>query len=122
MIVAVTPYAMTRATSPSHLPATYSARDIGRARSASAMPDSSSPEIAGAAMNTAASDSTQLNMNITRMSSWDTIVFFCGSGSGCPALRRSSMRETPQTVRAMTTIVSRISARSSLRRAASRTT
>src|SRR6266550_794814 len=113
---------MTSAARPNHFPKTYSAREIGRARIASAIPDSSSPEIAGDATKTAASDSTQLNMNITRIRSCDTIVFFCASESGCPALRRSSIRETPQTVSAITRMVSRTSARSRRRREASLTT
>src|SRR6266550_1532799 len=113
---------MTSAARPNHFPKTYSAREIGRARIASAIPDSSSPEIAGDATKTAASDSTQLNMNITRIRSCDTIVFFCASESGCPPFRRSSTRDTPQTVSAMTTSVSSSRARRRRRRAASFTT
>src|SRR5204862_159627 len=60
---------------------------MGRARIARAIPDSSSPETAGDATKTAASESTQLNMNITRMRSCETIVFFCASDRGCPPLR-----------------------------------
>src|SRR5207244_1288977 len=79
---------------PTHFPRTYSARAIGRARIASAIPDSSSPEIAGDATKTAASERTQLNMNITRIRSCETIVFFCASERGWPAFRRSSTRDT----------------------------
>src|SRR5438477_1777775 len=107
---------------PTPFPITYSARAIGRAIIASAIPDSSSPEIAGDATKTAASDRTQLNMNITRIRSCETIVLFCASESGWPAFRRSSTRDTPQTVRAITARVSRTSASRSRRRAASPTT
>ena len=55
---------------------------MGRARSASEIPDSTSAEIAGAATNADESITAWLNMNITRMSSCEVIAVCCTGGSG----------------------------------------
>ena len=104
---------------PSHFPMTNSAREIGRARIASAVPDSTSPESDGAPANTAENASVKLNMKPTRMSSCETTATCSTRVIGrepivviCPK---------PQLVNAMTSSVSPRSTRNRRRRSISST-
>src|SRR5919201_2717043 len=105
-----------RTARPSHLPISTSLRRIGRGRMASAIPDSMSLAIAGAATSVEPSASTPLNMKATKMVSWDAASRTCAGVTSFIVGKRLN----PQLVSTITTIVNSGSASSSLRRDASR--
>jgi hypothetical protein len=106
-------------TTPSHFPTTNSAREIGRASIASAVPDSTSPDSAGAPANTAENASVKLNMKPTRMSSCETTATCCTRVIGGSPFVVIWLK--PHDVNATTRSVSPRSTRNSRRRSISRT-
>ena len=94
-----------------------SLRRIGRGRIASAIPDSMSLAMLGAATSVEPSASTPLNMNATRIVSCDAAT---RTSAGVTPFMVGS-RLNPQLVKTITTRVSRARARSNFRRDASRT-